>query len=174
MDRAQGKETSASQREAIIVLHMADVPAREISRRLAIPKRTVYRWIKLHRERNSIENRPRSGAPRRTTREQDELIIATVQQQPLTNAVAIKQKLELQQIGVQTVRNRLHEAGIHHRIPATKPFLTQQHKEERLGFALQYFSMDESFWNSVVFCDEKTFSSDEHGQLHCWRPNNTR
>ncbi|KAK3895407.1 hypothetical protein Pcinc_000861 [Petrolisthes cinctipes] len=74
----------------------------------------------------------------------------------------------------KTYKKRLHEAGIHHRRPATKPMLTEKHKEERLGFALQYYPMDFLFWSSVIFCDEKTFLSDDHGELHCWRPNNTR
>lgn len=167
------REISVSQRETIVALHKASIPAREISRLLNINKRTVLRWIKRYTETRNAESLPRSGAPRHTTAEQDELIITTTQQQPLTNAVAVKIKTGLQ-INVQTLRNRLHSAGIHHRTPAVKPQLTQSHKEERLGFALEYYSMPDSFWNTVIFCDEKTFSSDDHGQLHCWRPDNTR
>ncbi|XP_050725573.1 aggrecan core protein-like [Eriocheir sinensis] len=77
-------------------------------------------------------------------------------------------------VGVQTVRKRLHEADLHHRTPATEPFLTATNREQRLGFALQYYPEDASFWSNVVFCDEKTFASDDHGKLHCWRPRNTR
>lgn len=173
MDRPTARrETSACQRETIVALHKANMSAREISRFLSINKRTVLRWIKRYTEAENTENLPRSGAPRRTTKEQDELIIATSQQQPLTNAVAVKMKTGLQ-IHVQTLRNRLHKAGIHHRTPAAKPQLTKSHKEERLGFALQYYTMADSFWNTVIFCDGKT-SSDDHGQLHCWRPDNTR
>ena len=83
---------------------------------------------------------PRSGAPRHTTAEQDELIITTTQQEPLTNAVAVKIKTGLQ-INVQTMRNRLHSAGIRNRTPAVKPQLTQSHKDKPLGFALEYYRM---------------------------------
>ncbi|XP_064117599.1 uncharacterized protein LOC135223021 [Macrobrachium nipponense] len=166
MDRLPGKETSPAQREAIIALHLVQVPVREISRRLNIPKRTIHRWIKLFTDRQSLENRPRSGTPRITTREQDKMIVDAVKEQPLITAVAVKQQLGLQ-ICVQTVRNRLHGAVLHHRIPARKPLLTQQHKEARMGFALQYLPEDASFWDLVIFCDEKIFASDAHGQLHC-------
>ena len=77
-------------------------------------------------------------------------------------------------MGVQTVRKRLHEADLHHRTPATKPFLTAANREQRIGFALQYYPEDAEFWKNVVFCDEKTFATDDHGKLHCWRPRNTR
>ena len=173
MDCLPGKETSLAQREAIIALHLMQLPVRDISRRLNIPKRTIHRWIKLFRDWQSFENRPRSGPPRNTTREQDDMIVTAVKKQPLITAVAVKHQLGLQ-ICAQTVRNMLHGAGIHHRIPARKPLLTQQHKEERMGFALQYLPEDASFWDSVIFCDEKVFTSDAHGQLHCWRPNKSR
>ena len=45
-------------------------------------------------------------------------------------------------VGARTIRNRFHEAGLHHRILATKPFLTHANKEEHLGFALQYYTKE--------------------------------
>lgn len=30
------------------------------------------------------------------------------------------------------------------------------------------------YWQNVIFCDEKTFRSDQHGRLHCWRRRGTR
>ena len=93
MDRlAARRETSASQREAIVALHKESIPAREISRLLNLNKRAIVRWIKRYKETGNTENLPRSGAPRHTTAEQDELIITTTQQEPLTNAVAVKIK----------------------------------------------------------------------------------
>ena len=165
--------TSLSLRRSIVDLHKANISPREISRQLGVDKRTVYRWICQERQRGNIENLPRSGRPRSTTPHQDQLIIDMARRTPLTNAVTIRKEIQTQ-VAVQTVRNRLHEAGIHHRIPAEKPFLTAIHQQERLGFALQYYPKDAEFWQQVIFCDEKTFASDDHGSLHCWRPANTR
>lgn len=100
MDRR--RETTPPQRQQIIALYIANIPARQIARQLNIKKRTVNRWIQSYRLRQNIENIPRCGAPRRTT-EQDELIIASAQEQPLTNCVAIKKQHNLP-VGVQTVR----------------------------------------------------------------------
>ncbi|XP_066982196.1 uncharacterized protein [Macrobrachium rosenbergii] len=67
------------------------------------------------------------------------MIAAAVKEQPQMTAVAVKQQLGLQ-IRVQTVRNRLHGAGMHHRIPARKPLLMQQHKEEKMGPVYSYIN----------------------------------
>ncbi|KAG7163345.1 putative Transposase-containing protein 4 [Homarus americanus] len=74
----------------------------------------------------------------------------------------------------QTVRSRLHEAGIQHRVLAIKERLTEQHLTRRLQFAQQYVGEDLEFWSRVVFTDEKTFASPNHGKTHLWRPNRTR
>ena len=103
----------------------------------------------------------------------DALIIDIATQNPLTTAVQVKITTQVN-VGVHTVRKRLPEAGPHHRTPATKPFFTQANREGRLGFALEYFSAEAAFWKKVVFCDEKTFASEAHGPLRCWRPDNTR
>lgn len=74
---------------------------------------------------------------------------------------------------MQTVRRRLTEGGLHRRIPARKIFLTQQHKDDRIAFCLQYYNFD---WvnNVVIFVDEKTFQSDKLGRKILYRRNNER
>lgn len=166
-------ETTLEQRYSIKALMSAGIAPSEISETLNINKRTVYRWMKRIEETNNVNSLPRSGGPRQVTEEEEHRIIAAARRSPLTTAVRLKQKIRTQ-FGVQTVRKILHRADIHHRTPAVKPFLSQENMEERLGFALEHITAADDFWDCVVFCDEKTFSSDAHGALHCWRPNNTR
>lgn len=171
MDRR--RETSVAERKAIVAMAGSNVSTRDIAATYSISQRTVQRWIRRHQEGEGFENAQRCGAPRRTTREEDERIVSCAQRTPLITAVTVKKNTRVD-VGVQTVRKRLHDANLHHRTPATKPFLTEKNREQRLGFALQYYPQEASFWDLVVFCDEKTFASDGHGQLHCWRPRNTR
>ena len=166
-------EISEGQRKAIVAMHNSNTSARDIARMLNISRPTVYRWIHRSLETEDLTDKKRSGRPRFTTPEVDNAIIKTAQQQPITTAVAIKQQIQCN-IGVQAVRKRLHASGIHHRSPAVKPGLTQAHKDDRLGFALEYFSADYAFWSRVIFCDEKTFSTDACEKQHCWRRTNTR
>ena len=164
MEHQRRRELTLAEKNSIVLLHRANLRGREISERLNIHIRSVYRWIRLSERRGNTENLPRAGTPRKTTPEQDQLIIDTARRQPLSNAVEMRQKTGVP-LTIQTYRKRLHEAGIHHRVPATKPFLTERHKEQRMAFALQYYPKDYSFWRYVVFCDEKTFSTTDHGQL---------
>ena len=131
----------------------------------------------------------RRPPPRRTTRQHDDNIIRAAEEDPFTNVVAIRERLQLDVLAM-TVRRRLHEAGIHHRVEAgiyhrveagihhrvlpKKESLTEQHRAGRLAFAQRYVGEDLEFWSRVVFTDEKSFSSTSHGRMLNWRPNNTR
>lgn len=101
------------------------------------------------------------------------VILEEIARNPHSNSVAVRDSLQLN-VSATTVRRRLHAAGIHHRIAATKEKLLERHRMERLRFAQQYVQEGLDFWGSVIFSDEKTFFSTSHGQLHCWRHNNTR
>lgn len=145
----------------------------EIARELGLTRKTVYKWCRRWEEEGDLRDRRRPGGPRKTTPEDDRRILNEVTANPFTNASDIRDNLELQ-VSSETVRRRLHTAGVHHRVPAVKEKLEERHRINRLHFAQQYVNEDLGFWARVVFSDEKTFASTSHGQLHCWRRNNTR
>ena len=106
---------------------------------------------------------PRS---RVTTPEQDAQIIALADgEQAVTNAVDLRQQLQLD-VSMRTVSRRLKEAGFRCRVPAKKETMMEEHRAARLRFACQYEDNGLDFWSRVVFADEKTFRSSDHGQLH--------
>ena len=170
MDRAQGKLT---QRGQIIGMWEAGHRVAEIATMMGLSKPTVRRWIGRWQESGNLLDRPRCGAPKKTTPDEDQLIANEVRNNPLTNASALQETLHLD-ISTDTIRRRLHAAGIHHHPPATKPKLQERHREARLQFALQHVEDDLAYWGRVIFSDEKTFASTTHGKLHCWRPDGTR
>lgn len=100
-------------------------------------------------------------------------IRAMVERSPFTNSVSLREQRRLD-VSTRTIRRRLHEAGVHHRVPAKKGGLLPRHVRERLEFAQNYLARDLDFWGRTIFTDEKTFSSTAHGALHCWRMNTTR
>ncbi|XP_066982165.1 uncharacterized protein [Macrobrachium rosenbergii] len=166
-------ETSEEQRRAFIRMHNNNVSARDIASIFGVNKSTVTKWIQRHRETQMLKDKPRLGQPPCTTPDEDNKIVEAARQQPIITAVAIKHQIGCD-AGGQVIRKTLHASGIHHRAPAIKPGLSQAHKDERLGFALEYYAADAEFWSKVIFCDEKTFSTDTHGRAQCWRLNNTR
>ena len=85
----------------------------------------------------------------------------------------MRENLQLR-VSATTVRWRLNAGGIHHEVPAIKERLTEEHRAARFAFAQEHVGKDLEFWSNVIFTDEKTFASTNHGRLHMWRPNNTR
>lgn len=66
-----------------------------------------------------METRERCGRKRATTVEQDEAIVRLATQTPITAAKAVLPALGLN-CSVDTVRERLHKAGIHNWSPSRK------------------------------------------------------
>ncbi|KAG8235799.1 hypothetical protein J437_LFUL015838 [Ladona fulva] len=60
--------------------------------------------------------------------------------------------------------------GLDARHAAVKEILTDAHKQARFVFAQKYAD----FWKTVVFSDEKTFSSCTKGPITVHRPRNSR
>ena len=145
----------------------------QIAREMGVSRPTVRRWLQRYEESGILKDLPRTGRPRQVTAHDTERIVDYVSEHPFTNAVDIKTQLQLD-FSARTIRRRLHETGLHHRVPAVKEFLEARHVEARLSFAEEYVEKTLDFWGRTIFTDEKTFSSTSHGQLHCWRRNNTR
>ena len=50
-----------------------------------------------------------------------------------------------------------------------KPVVSNQHKEQRIEFALQYIAFDNEFWRKVIFSGEKTFSRSDQRRKFVYR-----
>ncbi|KAG7173993.1 putative Transposable element Tc1 transposase-like 54 [Homarus americanus] len=98
----------------------------------------------------------------------DQAILSIIDTDPLATAVSIQDDLGLQ-CPPQTIRSRLHSMDLHSYTPAKKLHLSELNRENRMECSLQYCYKDDSFWDHVVFCDEKTFSSDNHRNTKVWR-----
>ena len=148
--------------------------SRDIANDLWISRSTVQRWVQRWHESGDLTDRPRGRPPRVTTPEVDQRIRQASEDNPINNnAVRIGELLHLD-VSAHTVRRRLHQQDRHHRTPAIKQALTEEHRANRLLFAQAYVDKDLDFWSRVIFTDEKTFCSTAHGRKHCWRRNNTR
>ncbi|KMQ82692.1 paired box protein and transposase domain containing protein [Lasius niger] len=180
MNKSTRKYTSKSLRQAIALEYSrGDVTEREIARKLSVAPSTVHFWIRRidggdgcgdgDDERDSLDDRPKTGRPRKTDGSMDEQIKALITQNPFLSANEIRATLGLP-CKVQTVRNRLREAGFKSGVPAKKPFLRDEHYTARLRFALNHLHWDVDRWSNVIFSDEKIFCSYGNGPPRIWRP----
>ncbi|KAL7631854.1 UNVERIFIED_CONTAM: hypothetical protein RMT77_017841 [Armadillidium vulgare] len=113
-------------RGKIIALFESGQTKTEIARNLGIQVSTGRRWIVRYEAEGNLYDRPKPGAPRKTTLNEDQQIIQETIRNPFTNGRAIKRALQLDASG-RTIRRRLHANGIHHRTPAVKQKLTDAH-----------------------------------------------
>ncbi|XP_071524355.1 uncharacterized protein [Panulirus ornatus] len=122
----------------------------DIALELGVSQSTVYKWWRIWLEEGNLRDRPRSGAPKNITAEEDQRILAAVTEDSKTTTVALWDDLQLQVSICSRVRNRLHKAGVHHRNPVKKGKLTEQHRMERQSFAQRYVHEDMQFWGRDI------------------------
>lgn len=125
-------------------------------------------WINRYQKENNVERRPQPGQVRKFDEIDRNAVAETILDNPFTNAAIVGREYGVHR---DTVRKVWNDIGIKHHIAAKKPFMTEAHRQERLGYALQNLTRD---WNNVIFSDEKTFQSDRHQRTHLYRPSNCR
>ncbi|KAG7175263.1 putative Transposable element Tc1 transposase-like 20 [Homarus americanus] len=130
-------QQSLTTRDQIIARREEGLTVRAITDQLAVSTSTVKRCIRRYAE---TERRPR---PQLTTQGEYAAIRAAIRNNPFSNPVAIREALHL--VSAQTVRSRLHEAGIQHRVPAIKERLTDQHRTGSRQFASNMWGRTWSF-----------------------------
>lgn len=105
-------ETSVEIRNRMIGMAEAGLSTLSIALAIDRSERTVKRWLERWHKEGNVQTKERKGRRRITTKEEDEAIIAMATQQPLTAAKHVAPALGLK-CSVDTIRERLHKAGIH-------------------------------------------------------------
>ncbi|CAF4160979.1 unnamed protein product [Rotaria sordida] len=117
--------------------------------------KTVRYWRARWKETKDLSNETKSGRPRITTAEEDEMIITELEESDYPTSVSISHSLKRKKVEIssRSVRRRLKEAGYQYYAPLSKPLLTMQHKNRRLKWAKLMQRQD---WDKVIFSDECT------------------
>jgi transposase len=128
---------------------------KQISKEVRCGESTVKFWLKRFRETGDVEELPRSGRPRKTTEEEDEVIVGAVKEddEVLIKDIATKLKRQRIEISPSTIRRRLVEAGVEWKPVIMKPLLSENHRRNRLEWAQQHIEIN---WNEILFTDEST------------------
>ncbi|XP_024873333.1 uncharacterized protein LOC112455556, partial [Temnothorax curvispinosus] len=114
-------------------------------------KSTVYRVLQQMRVEGHVNPRPIPDRPRCTSAEDDELLRNLMQANGFRSAqqTVVEHNLNC---SAKIVRRRWREQGYHHRIPAQKQALTENHQDQRMAFAFEHLAW-ENEWENTILCN---------------------
>lgn len=128
-----------------------------IAKKLGTSKSTVTKLLKLFRETGNLNDRPRSGRPKKTTIKYDRLIARFVKCNPHSTSTELSGKFP-SEVSTRTIRRRLQESGNFRTLkPQNKPLLNKKQIAKRLDFCNKHKNWTVEDWSKVLFSDESTF-----------------
>ncbi|KAJ3615685.1 hypothetical protein MTP99_006731 [Tenebrio molitor] len=146
---------------------------RRVAQHYNIAKSTVRRVKQRWQEHGHFARKAGAGRPKVSTAEQDQALLNRLRENPFepsTQAASVTNFPGSQ----STVCRRIQNSELASRSSARKPPLTEQQKQSRIIFGLNYMYREPQFWNNVIFTDEKNFQSRNSGRIRVYRPKNTR
>lgn len=146
---------------------------RAVANHYQLNKSTVMSVKKRWEEEGSVKRKDGSGRSRSSNLVQDEALLGYLRRNPfqtagdamfMTNFPASR----------STASRRIGKSELKNCTSAKKTILTEEQKQARILFCLNYVYRPLEFWNNVVFTDEKVFQSCNDGHIRVYRPANTR
>ena len=136
----------------------------DVARAFNVSRSTISRLWSRFQATGTPTDRPRSGRPRATTAAQDRFIVLRHLRDRFTPASSTAQAIRnTRRISDQTVRNRLHTAGLRACRPVRGPVLTRRHREARLQWSRQHLHWTIAHhWRRVLFSDVSHFLLQRH------------
>ena len=133
----------------------------EVARRLGFSQSVISRLRTRLAQTNSTLDRRRNGRPRSSSQAQDRFLRMSALRSRLISAEQLRERLSRTgtKVSVQTVRNRLHSAGLRARPYVGVP-LSQRHRQARLAWTRQHRRWTNRQWATVLFTDESRFLLD--------------
>ena len=149
------------------------VTKREVARRLQVSISVIVRLIQRYTATGRVQERRRSGRPKKTNPREDRLIERQALQTRTASSSIIRRHVRVAaniNISQQTIRNRLHGFNLRSRRPAVRPRLTPAHRAARRAFCRRHVTWTRHQWSQVLFSDESRFTMNHNdGRLRVWR-----
>ncbi|XP_076828788.1 uncharacterized protein LOC143474981 [Brachyhypopomus gauderio] len=117
--RLKSKEMSMETKQTIVSLRSQNKSIREIAQALGLSKSTVAYIVKKNASTGDVSNRKRCGRPRKTTAEDDQIILSIMTKNPRTPVQQIRNTLREvgRDVSIATIRRKLHT--LNHTIETT-------------------------------------------------------
>lgn len=148
-------------RHQVVFYHQQKMGYKKIAQTLYLAQSTVRNIIKKHQRTGTVNDLPKTGRPRKTSKRVDKLIVKQFDEMPFSTARDVEKYINennLANISSQTVRRRSKEAQIRCFSARRKPLLSKINIEKRLFFAKKFVNKPIEFWEKVIWTDECKFN----------------
>lgn len=146
---------------------------RAVANNYGINKSTVLRVKKRWEQEGSVSRKEGSGRPKISNHVQDEALLNHLRENPFQTA---RDAVSVTNFPASwsTASRRITKSELKNSASAKKTVLTEEHKQSRILFCLNYVYRPQNFWDNVVFSDEKLFQSGHDGRIRVYRPAKSR
>lgn len=136
----------------------------EVATELRVSQSIIVRLQQRYRETGRVTERYTSGRPLATSHADHCFIVNSA----LWNGTQLQEhfrEVRCTQVSRQTIRNCLHQGGLHAGWPARAPDETTSHTRHRLTWAKEHLRWTRDQRASALFC-----WAENDGCQRCWRP----
>ena len=144
----------------LIGMYRSKIKICDIAHTLSISQSCVRRNVNKWRLTGSTRDKFRCGAPRKTSRYDDNILFRTARKQPTLSCQQLANELNLaldNPISRSTVSRRLRERGLFSYTAVRKPTLKQSDLKIRKEFCKHILSLSDDEIKQFVFSDESNF-----------------
>ncbi|XP_072543322.1 uncharacterized protein [Salminus brasiliensis] len=108
--RPKSKEVSMDRKQTIVDLRNQKKSIREIGQIMGLSKSTVAYILRKNASTGDVSNKKRSGRPKKTTEEDDQIILSIMTKNPRTPVQQIRNTLKEvgREVSMTTIRRKLH------------------------------------------------------------------
>ena len=117
--RRRPRRTSEQRSIAIGMLH-GGMQAKDVAAHFGVAASTISRLKGRFNETGRVQDRPRSGRPKKTSADDDRNIVVTSRRNRFMSAPKLTEQFHTTsgiRVSTETIRNRLHKRGLHGRRP---------------------------------------------------------
>lgn len=173
LSREAGKHLNDAVKSKIITMKsFSSFNNQEIANECECSVSTVKYWWSRYSSVGNVVTKPRSGQPKALNALEEGEIIEQIVEDPFLTATHLGRQYN---VSYMTIIRLLKKHGLHCRTAATQTRLTEDHKINRMAFCQHLLERwDVNKLNTIIFSDEKTFSTDVKWRKKVYRPRNTR
>ena len=146
---------SVAERNQIVGMHLSGRSCRDIASSFPTSKSSVHKVLQKFATDGTVNDRPRSGRPKKTTANEDQRILQLHEEHPF---FPVKQTANDQNVHPSTIRRRLKQGGLKCRRPYIGSPFKEHHRESRLEWCRDKDRWFGPQWDAVLFSDESKFN----------------